>query len=74
MTAGSRADENPRKRPEATQECPEHETGRVHKEHLTPSRVGLTQERLQLGVEKFGLGLDVLGQVFLGGTGIMRTR
>ncbi len=59
---------------EATQECPEHEMGRVHKEHVSPSRVSLVQERLQFGVEKFGLGLDVFGQVFLGGTGITRTR
>jgi len=35
---------------------------------------GVVQARLQFGVEKIGLGLDVLGQVFLGGTGIMRTR
>jgi hypothetical protein len=48
--------------------------GRVHKEHVTSSCMGVVQERLQFGVEKIGLGLDVLGQVFLGGTGITRTR
>jgi hypothetical protein len=48
--------------------------GRVHKEYVNPSRLGVIQERFQLGVEKFGLGLDVLGQVFWGGTGIVRTR
>ena len=48
--------------------------GRVDEEHVTLSRLGGVQARLQLGLEKLGLGLDVLGQVFLGGTGIARTR
>jgi hypothetical protein len=32
------------------------------------------QAGLQVGFEKLGLGFDVLSQVFLGGTGITRTR
>ena len=48
--------------------------GRVDEEHMTFSGLGGVQARLQLGVEKSGLVCDVLGQVFLGGTGIGRTR
>jgi len=47
--------QDPRKRPEATQECPEHELGRVHKEHVTSSRAGVVPARLQFGVEKIGM-------------------
>ena len=53
---------------------PEDEMGRVHEEHMARPRLGGVQARLQLGVEKSRLGLDVLGQLFLGGTGITRTR
>ena len=48
--------------------------GRVDEEHMTASRRGGIQAGLQVGFEKLGLGFDVLGQVFLGGTGITRTR
>ena len=44
--------------------------GRVDEEHMARPRLGGVQARLQLGLEEIGLGLDVLGQVFLGGTGI----
>ena len=74
LTTRRGADEDPRDRPQATQEGPEHEMGRVHEEHVTLSRLGGVQARLQFGVEKSRLDCDVLGQVFLGGTGIMRTR
>ena len=46
---------------------------------VTPNQMPLRrhsgiQSRFQVGFEKLGLSCDVLGQVFLGGTGTMRTR
>src|ERR1017187_6400699 len=41
---------------------------------MTSSRHGGVKAGLQVGFEKLGLDFDVLGQVFLGGTGTMRTR
>ena len=40
--------------------------GRVDEEHMARSRLSGVQTRLQLGVEKSRLGLDVLGQVLFG--------
>jgi len=58
--------------------CPHQASGSVYVIENGPNLKigpkGVVQARLQFGVEKIGLGLDVLGQVFLGGTGIMRTR
>jgi hypothetical protein len=48
--------------------------GRVDEEHVTLSRHGGIEAWLQVGLEKLGLDFDVLGQVFLGATGITRTR
>src|SRR5262245_3496030 len=48
--------------------------GRVHEEHMTLSRHSGIEAWLQVGFEKLGLNFDVLGHVFLGGTGITRTR
>ena len=48
--------------------------GRIDEEHMAVSGFSGIQLRLQFGVVKSRLGLDVLGQVFLGGTGIGRTR
>ena len=53
---------------------PEHEMGGVDKEHMTTPHLGSVQLWLQFFVEKLGLSCDVFGQVFLGGTGIARTR
>jgi hypothetical protein len=74
LTARGGADEDPRERPQATQEGPEDEMGRVDEEHMALSGLGGVQTRLQLGVEKSGLGFHVLGQLFWGGMGIKRTR
>jgi hypothetical protein len=73
LTTRSGADENPRERPKATQERSRHEMGRVDEEHMTLPRKGGVQPRPQFRVEKLGLGFDVLGQVFWGGTGMART-
>jgi hypothetical protein len=73
LTTRSGPDENPRERPEATHERPEYEMGRVDEKHMTLPRESGVQLRLQFRVEKLRLGFDVLGQVFLGGTGIART-
>jgi hypothetical protein len=48
--------------------------GRVDEEHVSLSRHGGVQAGPQIGFEKSGLDVDVLGQVFLGGTGTIRTR
>ena len=48
--------------------------GRVDEEHVTLSCHGRIEAWLQDGFEKLGLDFNVLGQVFLGGTGITRTR
>src|SRR5260370_34046070 len=48
--------------------------GRVDEEYMPSSRHGGVEAGLQVGFEKLGLGFDVFGQVFLGGTGTMRTR
>ena len=68
---------------------PEVATGNDHKQHKnvpnmmwaasTEEHMSLfghsgVQARLQFVSEELGLGFDVLGQVFLGGTGTMRTR
>ena len=42
--------------------------GRIDEEHMAVSGFSGIQLRLQFGVVKSRLGLDVLGQVFLGGT------
>jgi hypothetical protein len=47
--------------------------GRVDEKHMTLSREGGVELRFQLLVEKLGLDFNVLGQVFLGGTGMART-
>lgn len=44
--------------------------GSVDEEHMTFARLSSVQTWLQFGVEEIGLGCDVLGQVFLGGTGM----
>ena len=46
--------------------------GRIDEEHMALPRSGGVQGGLQLGVEEIGLDGDVLGQVFLGGTGMGR--
>ena len=74
LTTRSGADEDSRERPQATQEGPEHEMGRIDEEHMALPRSGGVQGGLQLGVEEIGLDGDVLGQVFLGGTGMARAR
>ena len=55
------------------QERAEDEMGRIDEEHMAVSGYSGIQSRLQLAVVKNRLGFDVLGQVFLGGTGIGRT-
>ena len=48
--------------------------GRIDEEHMAgPGDCGV-QTRLQLAIEKSRLSLDVLGQVFFGGTGTIRAR
>ena len=74
LATRGRSDEDPRERPQAAQECPEHEMGRIDEEHMALSGQGSVQARLQFVSEELGLGFDVLSQVFLGGTGTMRTR
>ena len=66
LTTRSRTDEDPRERPQAAHERPEHEMGRVDEEHVTLARRCGVQARLQFGFEKLGLGFDVLGQAFFG--------
>ena len=56
------------------QERAEHEMHRVAEEHMALSRQSGIQQRLQFLVEKPGLIGDMFLQVFLGGTGIARTR
>ena len=48
--------------------------GRIDEEHMAVAGDRGVQAGLQLGLEEIGLGPGVLGQVFLGGTGIGRTR
>jgi hypothetical protein len=74
LTTRSRADEDSLKRPQAAQERPEYEMGGVAEEHMTLSRHSRVQKRLQFGFEKLGLGCDMLGEVFFGGTGMARAR
>jgi hypothetical protein len=73
LTTTGRSDKDPRERPQATQERAEHEMGCVNEEHMTIPCLSGIQTRLQFGVEEIGLGGNVLGQVFFGGTGIART-
>ena len=47
---------------------------RVDEEDVTLYRHRSARAGLPFGFEKLGLDLDVLGQVFWGGTGTMRTR
>src|SRR5206468_2820744 len=74
LTPRGSTHEDPLERPEAAQERAEHKMGRVDKEHMTVAGLSSIQSGLQLVVVESGLGFDVLGQVFLGGTGIGRTR
>ena len=69
LTSRSRTHEDPRERPQVTQEGPEHEMGRVDEEHVTFTGLGGGQDRLQFGLEKSGLVCNVLGQVFLAARG-----
>ena len=64
LTSRSRTHEDPRERPQVTQEGPEHEMGRVDEEHVTFTGLGGGQDRLQFGLEKSGLVCNVLGQGF----------
>jgi hypothetical protein len=59
---------------QTAQEGAEDEMGRIDEEHMTDPGPRGIQARLQLALEKSRLDLDVLCQVFLGGTGIIRTR
>ena len=47
---------------------------RVDEVHMAVSALSGVQSGLQFVVVKSGLGFDVLGQIFLGGTGTGRTR
>lgn len=70
----SRPHEEPRERPQAAQKGAEHEMGGVDEKHVTDAGLSLVQTRFQLLIVECGLGGGVLRQVFLGGTGIARTR
>src|SRR5271169_1860174 len=48
--------------------------GRVHEQHVAVSGDRRIEPRLQFGVQELPLFANMLGQVFLGGTGIARTR
>ena len=48
--------------------------GRIDEEYVTNARLRLVQTRFQLIVMEGSLGSHMLGQVFLGGTGMARTR
>ena len=61
-------------RPQATQVRAVHAVGGIHEPHVPAPGNGRIQARFQLGAEELTLGGDVLGQVFLGGIGIARTR
>src|SRR5262249_48006995 len=52
----------------------EDEVSCIDEEHMTDAGLGLVQPRLQLDIVKRGLIGGVLRQVFLGGTGMARTR
>ncbi len=47
--------------------------GRIDEEHMAFSRLSRVQTGLQFRVKEIGLDRDMLGQVFLGGTGMART-
>ncbi len=47
---------------------------RVDEEHVSLSSLRGVERWLQLAIEKCGLVGNVLGKVFLGGTGMARTR
>ena len=64
QTSRSRTHEDPIERPQVTQECPEHEMGRVDEEHVTFTGLGGGQDRLQFDLEKSGLVCNVLGLGF----------
>ena len=68
------SDIEPCERPQAAQERTKHEMGRIDEKYVALSLLGSIESWLQFGVVKTGLGFDVLGQVFLGGTGMGRTR
>src|SRR6185437_15694158 len=58
----------------AAQEGPEDEMGRIDEEHVAVAGEGGLQAGRQFGLEELGLVPGMLGPVFLGGTGIGRTR
>ena len=62
LTTRSGAHKDSGERPQATQEGPEHEMGRIDEEHMALSRLSRVQDRLQLFIEKIRLDGDVLGQ------------
>lgn len=66
--------EDSRERPQAAQERPVHKVGRIDEEDVSPPSGGGVEAGLQFDVVKQGLLGDMLGQVFLGGTGSARTR
>ena len=69
LTSRSRTHEDPRERPQVTQEGPEHEMGRVDEEHVTFTGLGGGQESATVSdFEKSGLVCNVLGQVVFGGS------
>ena len=69
LTTRGSADEDPRERPQAAEKRAEYKVSGVHEEHVTLTGYSGVQFRFQLGVEKLGLVLNVLGQVFLAARG-----
>jgi len=56
--------EQPRERPQATQERAENEMGRIDEEHMTVSSLGSVQDGLQFGIKKLPLIRYVFGNTF----------
>lgn len=69
-----RPHEEPRERPQVARERAEHKMGRVDEEHVSLPRLRGVQRGLQFFVEKSSLIGGMLDEVFLGGTGMARTR
>src|SRR5271157_3317689 len=66
LTPRRRAHVDSSERPQTAEKRAEHEVSGVHEEHVTLTGLSGVQFRFQLGVEKLGLVLNVLGQGFFG--------
>ena len=74
MTARGGTDEDAGDGPEAAQEGAKDEVRGIDEEHVSDSRVGVVESRLELSIPEVALGGDVFGQRLFGGRGTARDR